>query len=77
LMKGNSERVGTSLDLHAAGVARGLASKVEEVTEKAECVLCLHVLFDPVTISCSHTFCKSCVLRLLDHRPQCPMVSAT
>ncbi|XP_010216634.1 PREDICTED: LON peptidase N-terminal domain and RING finger protein 1-like [Tinamus guttatus] len=31
------------------------------------------LFFEPVTTPCGHTFCKECLERCLDHRPNCPL----
>lgn len=31
------------------------------------------LLFEPVTASCGHTFCRECLYRVLDHAPTCPV----
>jgi Lon protease-like protein len=38
-----------------------------------ECALCFRLLWQPVTTSCGHTYCKSCLDRSLDHRSECPL----
>nr|XP_006138371.1 LON peptidase N-terminal domain and RING finger protein 1-like [Pelodiscus sinensis] len=38
-----------------------------------ECSLCIRMFFEPVTTPCGHTFCKECLERSLDHRPNCPL----
>ncbi|KAM8994157.1 LON peptidase N-terminal domain and RING finger protein 1-like isoform 1-T1 [Ara ararauna] len=38
-----------------------------------ECSLCMRMFFEPVTTLCGHTFCKECLERCLDHRPNCPL----
>ncbi|KAF7695719.1 hypothetical protein HF521_007442 [Silurus meridionalis] len=38
-----------------------------------ECSLCMRLFYDPVTTPCGHSFCKNCLLRSLDHSPQCPL----
>lgn len=38
-----------------------------------ECSLCIRMFFEPVTTPCGHTFCKECLERCLDHRPNCPL----
>ncbi|KAI9626014.1 hypothetical protein H4Q26_016002 [Puccinia striiformis f. sp. tritici PST-130] len=38
-----------------------------------ECPLCSLVFDSPVTISCGHTFCRSCFLRARDHADHCPV----
>lgn len=35
-------------------------------------ILC-RMFFEPVTTPCGHTFCKECLERCLDHRPNCPL----
>uniref|UniRef100_A0A672U3P7 LON peptidase N-terminal domain and ring finger 1 n=1 Tax=Strigops habroptila TaxID=2489341 RepID=A0A672U3P7_STRHB len=36
-------------------------------------VLRCPMFFEPVTTPCGHTFCKECLERCLDHRPNCPL----
>lgn len=38
-----------------------------------ECALCFRLLWQPVTTSCGHTYCKSCLDRSFDHRNECPL----
>ena len=38
-----------------------------------ECRLCFELLFKPITTTCGHVFCKSCLLRSLDHNVACPI----
>jgi len=45
----------------------------EDVPQDLECVLCLRLLLDPISVSCGHTFCRCCLERSLDYRSQCPM----
>ncbi|ORY06271.1 hypothetical protein K493DRAFT_23152 [Basidiobolus meristosporus CBS 931.73] len=37
-----------------------------------ECQICYRILFEPLTTSCGHTFCKECLLRTTDHSSRCP-----
>ena len=41
--------------------------------EDVECKLCFEILFQPVTTTCGHVFCKRCLLRTLDHNSLCPI----
>jgi len=46
-------------------------SKLEE--EDFQCSLCLRLLWEPVTTSCGHVFCRSCLDRVTDHSTKCPL----
>lgn len=37
-----------------------------------ECKLCFNLMFDPISTSCGHSFCRPCLSRCLDHRFVCP-----
>ncbi|XP_046383391.1 uncharacterized protein LOC124153979 [Ischnura elegans] len=41
---------------------------------ETDCPICLHTLVNPVTTSCYHTFCRTCISRVLnDSRSVCPL----
>ena len=41
--------------------------------DDTECILCMKLLFEPVTTPCGHTFCRACFARTTDHSNKCPM----
>merc|ERR1711879_209005 len=47
----------------------------QEKILSAQCTICLDVLYEPVTITCGHTFCASCLLNVADKR--CPACRAS
>lgn len=38
-----------------------------------DCILCSQYFMDPVTTGCGHTFCRGCLVRVLDHGLACPL----
>jgi len=43
------------------------------VGDDFDCVLCMKLLYEPVTTACGHSFCRSCLARALDHSSVCPL----
>lgn len=41
-------------------------------TQVASCPICYHILRDPETTSCNHTFCKECLQTWLSESNTCP-----
>lgn len=41
--------------------------EIKEISLRShfECSLCLDIFYDPVTISCGHTFCRTCLVKSL------------
>lgn len=38
-----------------------------------DCQVCYSLILDPLTTPCGHTFCRTCVARVLDHTDLCPV----
>ncbi|KFA65987.1 hypothetical protein S40285_07176 [Stachybotrys chlorohalonatus IBT 40285] len=38
-----------------------------------DCQICYALFYDPLTTACGHTFCRSCLHRILDHSRYCPI----
>ncbi|KAI9786144.1 MAG: hypothetical protein M1839_007554 [Geoglossum umbratile] len=38
-----------------------------------DCQICYALMLDPLTTSCGHTFCRKCLVRVLDHSNNCPI----
>jgi Lon protease-like protein len=45
----------------------------EAIRSELDCQVCYGLLLDPLTTACGHTFCRTCVHRLLDHSNLCPI----
>lgn len=44
-----------------------------EIEEEFKCLICIDLLVEPVTTMCGHTFCKSCLIKYLKIKLNCPM----
>lgn len=42
-----------------------------------DCALCFRLLWQPVTTPCGHTYCRACLDRSLDHKPECPLCKSS
>lgn len=51
-----------------------LLERIKDVAHKEmECHVCYHLMLNPVTTPCGHTFCRKCLARILDHARLCPV----
>lgn len=50
-----------------------LADTLPPWADDLECAICGKLLYEPVTTSCGHTFCRSCLTRALDSSNTCAM----
>ncbi|KAH7143904.1 PUA-like domain-containing protein [Dactylonectria macrodidyma] len=51
-----------------------IAAKAQEMTRaEMDCQVCYALFCDPFTTACGHTFCRSCLHRVLDHSRYCPI----
>jgi hypothetical protein len=48
------------------------ARTVDRGADDLECILCMKLLYEPVTTPCGHTFCQPCFARAVDHSNKCP-----
>lgn len=54
-----------------------LGDIVAAIRPEADCNVCYALFHDPVTTSCGHTYCRSCLRRSLDIHPSCPICRRT
>ncbi|CAJ2507056.1 Uu.00g082420.m01.CDS01 [Anthostomella pinea] len=45
----------------------------ESFKTEMDCQVCYALFLDPLTTTCGHTFCRSCLHRILDHSDMCPI----
>ncbi|KAK1971153.1 ATP-dependent protease La domain-containing protein [Colletotrichum sublineola] len=58
----------------AAAIDNKTVFKVKEsVRTEMDCQVCYALFYDPLTTVCGHTFCRSCLHRVLDHSSYCPI----
>jgi len=48
----------------------------EDIPPEFECSICMRLLLEPVSVSCGHTFCRSCLDKSLGYRGACAMCRA-
>lgn len=48
----------------------------EVIPPEFECSICMRLLLEPVSVSCGHTFCRSCLDKSLGYRGACAMCRA-
>lgn len=52
------------------------ATLLPNILSELDCQICYCALHDPLTTPCGHSFCRSCLLRSIDHSPTCPTCRA-
>lgn len=67
------EVLGSSADDYRALDVVVLEHLKEATRTELDCQVCYHLLLDPLTTSCGHTFCRQCLHRILDHSNLCPI----
>lgn len=45
----------------------------DRLRSEVDCQVCYGLILDPMTLPCGHTFCHSCIARVLDHSDLCPI----
>ncbi|KAJ5655205.1 hypothetical protein N7507_007155 [Penicillium longicatenatum] len=45
----------------------------EKLRCELDCQVCYALILDPLTLPCGHTFCRTCIARVLDHSDLCPI----
>ncbi|KAF2444986.1 hypothetical protein P171DRAFT_287054 [Karstenula rhodostoma CBS 690.94] len=51
-----------------------LLERLRDATLKElDCLVCYNMMLDPTTTSCGHTFCRRCLVRVMDHSSICPV----
>uniref|UniRef100_G1PYD7 Tripartite motif-containing protein 38 n=1 Tax=Myotis lucifugus TaxID=59463 RepID=G1PYD7_MYOLU len=59
------EPLGSAPHTRAFGRGMASASASKKMWEEATCSICLHLMAEPVSISCSHSYCQACLLRFM------------
>jgi hypothetical protein len=51
---------------------------LKEMTRtEMDCQVCYALFYDPLTTACGHTFCRTCLHRVVDHSAYCPICRRT
>lgn len=71
LTEGTSESDISELD---SVVEEDSMTELQKVTRpEVDCQVCYSLFYDPLTTGCGHTFCRTCLHRILDHSRCCPI----
>ena len=71
LTEGDSESDISELD---SVVEEDSITELQKVTRpEVDCQVCYSLFYDPLTTGCGHTFCRTCLHRILDHSRCCPI----
>lgn len=46
---------------------------LDTLLEQFSCIICLKLLYEPVTTPCGHSFCRTCLCRAIDITDHCPV----
>ena len=41
--------------------------------ESTDCMICMEIIVEPVSITCGHHFCYTCISQSLEHANTCPI----
>ena len=69
----SDESFGATEDVIEQIDATVLAKLKESARIEVDCQVCYAIFIDPLTTTCGHTFCRTCVQRMLDHSDLCPI----
>lgn len=64
---------GADIDQNLINRKASFARVQELARSELDCQVCYALYHDPLTTGCGHTFCRSCLHRILDHSPYCPI----
>ncbi|KAJ5938568.1 hypothetical protein N7466_001702 [Penicillium verhagenii] len=65
---------GAPLPQHFTQEDRSSFQKLRDrVRCELDCQVCYALILDPLTLPCGHTFCRTCIARVLDHSDLCPI----
>ncbi|CAM9465016.1 unnamed protein product [Choristocarpus tenellus] len=62
---------------NASGTAKDPGPSIRTLKSALECAVCLALVCEPVSLSCGHTFCRSCIVSTLRrNKKKCPVCRA-
>ncbi|KAG0198119.1 hypothetical protein BGX28_008405 [Mortierella sp. GBA30] len=72
-----TEKARTHVDPSLLAIYHNIPAIVDtirpRIQQEIECQVCFLVFDQPLTTICGHTFCRSCLITSLDHKPNCPL----
>ena len=53
------------------GFLEKVKDQLEEIEEDLTCWICFGIFQEPITLQCSHNYCKGCISSILNKNPEC------
>jgi hypothetical protein len=47
--------------------------EIDQILEKFDCVICMCKMSKPTITKCGHSFCKECILEVINQKHECPL----
>ncbi|THC90823.1 hypothetical protein EYZ11_009709 [Aspergillus tanneri] len=69
----DASEVKYELDGHVKQDDGVLSKLMDAMQSELDCHVCYSPIVDPLTTSCGHTFCRGCVIMIMNHSDLCPV----
>eukprot|EP00727_Mastigamoeba_balamuthi_P004165 m51a1_g13746 putative fha domain containing protein (296) ;mRNA; f:192183-193070 len=75
-LQGQSQHSFHEEQLEAERGGAAPASGLPKLLENLNCTICQDLIVTPMTLACSHSFCRACIAEWRQHKNECPVCRA-